>query len=784
MVENKADEIPLEELSINDLFIGGDARTYEIPIYQRNYAWEEEQVKALITDVTDAYTKNPDSYYYIGTLVSYNKGDQIFEIIDGQQRLTTIRLILGVLISEGHLKGEITNKLTYRARKKSDYTLKGIPSKSDINTEKQKSSDSREPCRSSIFQKYDDKKLIDFGILNGFKFAENNIRNLDILENDFVNYFLHKVHIIHYKVPRDIDLNHYFEVMNSRGEQLEKHEIVKAQLINKIGDIKDSDDLKKKNRILLTKIWEACSNMGKYVQQNLNKNDDCNFVFGDKFDTFNYKSFQEIADKFYNNFDRKIEELKKNNKTESSSAGCAEISLDKIIELKPSIDEFDKEGENTDSFQPIIDFPNFLLIVLKITLMQIRLPENNFDYCGFPLDDKELLSAFKDQIIDSSDVVKKFIFNLLKARFLLDNYVVHHVFEEDTEESNPWKIQIYTKEESSSDNSNNKYSYSYKNSFCNSKHQEQLVQLLSMFEVTYSQKQRKNYLFYCLYYLMNSFDTARSYYDSEQDNDNTYAEFVEKLADKFFFDVYLGDNLIEKDKNDQSEEVYLHNPKAGAFNSVIKIDEFINNRFNCQKKHTDVDFFFKIYGDGIKRASEGIPLYIFNYLDYKLWKLYVTDVRGREANKKEFFETRLGCPDDISLDVFNRFYFSRTRKSLEHFYPQAGATGDNDSTNEIAIDDKGPLNQTQINCIGNFAMIGSEANSSGSNWTPKTKLDHYLDDSSKIKFISVASLKFMIMMHICKKSNKEDNYKWGYNEIQDHQKKMLALLGLTGNDAN
>lgn len=283
---------------------------------------------------------------------------------------------------------------------------------------------------------------------------------------------------------------------------------------------------------------------------------------------------------------------------------------------------------------------------------------------------------------------------------------------------------------------------------------------------------------------MNSFDTACSYYDSEQDNDNTYAEFVEKLADKFFFDVYLGDNLIEKDKNDQSEEVYLHNPKAGAFNSVIKIDEFINNRFNCQKKHTDVDFFFKIYGDGIKRASEGIPLYIFNYLDYKLWKLYVTDVRGREANKKEFFETRLGCPDDISLDVFNRFYFSRTRKSLEHFYPQAGATGDNDSTNEIAIDDKGPLNQTQINCIGNFAMIGSEANSSGSNWTPKTKLDHYLDDSSKIKFISVASLKFMIMMHICKKSNKEDNYKWGYNEIQDHQKKMLALLGLTGNDAN
>ena len=48
--------------------------------------------------------------------------------------------------------------------------------------------------------------------------------------------------------------------------------------------------------------------------------------------------------------------------------------------------------------------------------------------------------------------------------------------------------------------------------------------------------------------------------------------------------------------------------------------------------------------------------------------------------------------------------------------------------------------------MGNYAMIGSEANSSGSNWSPITKLEHYLDSSGKIRQISVASLKFMIMM--------------------------------------
>ena len=68
-------------------------------------------------------------------------------------------------------------------------------------------------------------------------------------------------------------------------------------------------------------------------------------------------------------------------------------------------------------------------------------------------------------------------------------------------------------------------------------------------------------------------------------------------------------------------------------------------------------------------------------------------------------------------------------------------------------------------------MIGSEANSSGSNWSPKTKLDHYLDSSGKICQISVASLKFMAMMQSCKDKNE-----WMFAEIKEHQDKMLNGL--------
>ena len=96
---------------------------------------------------------------------------------------------------------------------------------------------------------------------------------------------------------------------------------------------------------------------------------------------------------------------------------------------------------------------------------------------------------------------------------------------------------------------------------------------------------------------------------------------------------------------------------------------------------------------------------------------------------------------------------------MEHYYPQAMADGSN-----------GKLNQNQINCFGNYAMIGSQANSSGSNWSPETKLQHYGDSSEKINPISVASLKFIVMMQICRDNG------WDWNAIEKHQEKMVDIM--------
>ena len=222
----KTKTLPLKELSIAEIY-NGDKATYEVPIYQRNYAWEKDEISALIQDVYDAYTAQKQTYF-IGTLVSFHKGDQVYEVIDGQQRLTTINLVLGALgIS-------LQNKLTYRARKKSNDTIQSIP-----------------------HFEIDEK---DDGIVNGFKYAKDAINEIvpKTCQDEFKTYFQNNVHLIHYQVPKDIDLNHYFEIMNSRGEQLEKHEIIKARLIEKLNDA----DKAKFNR-----LWEFCSEMNVYIQQ-------------------------------------------------------------------------------------------------------------------------------------------------------------------------------------------------------------------------------------------------------------------------------------------------------------------------------------------------------------------------------------------------------------------------------------------------------------------------------------------------------------------------------------
>ena len=85
-------------LSVNQLF--GDPKTlYKIPLYQRPYKWVDEQVEQLWDDVFDAY-KNEIENYFLGSIITAKpaESDSVFtDIVDGQQRLTTLMILFCVL---------------------------------------------------------------------------------------------------------------------------------------------------------------------------------------------------------------------------------------------------------------------------------------------------------------------------------------------------------------------------------------------------------------------------------------------------------------------------------------------------------------------------------------------------------------------------------------------------------------------------------------------------------------------------------------------------------------
>ncbi|EOU1577660.1 DUF262 domain-containing protein [Clostridium perfringens] len=212
---------------------------YSIPLYQRNFAWTYDEISQLIIDVLDSI-KSRREEYHIGTLVvSEDNGE--YSIIDGQQRFTAL-LLISLAIQNNYRDSanlKYINKinLKFSARKRSDITLKNLFECKD-NIDNDELSRGYENARNALSA-----------------YVMNDEEYSDITMMDFYKYLFNKVKIFLSIMSIDLDLNLYFERFNSRGEQLEFHEIIKAELMQKL--LVENTDLTVIRKF--AKIWDACS---------------------------------------------------------------------------------------------------------------------------------------------------------------------------------------------------------------------------------------------------------------------------------------------------------------------------------------------------------------------------------------------------------------------------------------------------------------------------------------------------------------------------------------------
>ena len=91
--EITANEYPLSKILSSDF-------EYKIPVYQRPYAWTNEESSKLFEDLYSAFQSNAKNAYFLGSIILIkNQRSRIFDVVDGQQRLTTLTLLISAIIS-------------------------------------------------------------------------------------------------------------------------------------------------------------------------------------------------------------------------------------------------------------------------------------------------------------------------------------------------------------------------------------------------------------------------------------------------------------------------------------------------------------------------------------------------------------------------------------------------------------------------------------------------------------------------------------------------------------
>lgn len=605
MDSNKMSE-KITSLKVKDIFNSKTGK-YKIPIYQRNYAWKEPQIRQLIRDIYDyCGEKNKEKKYYIGTLVVRPDKENTFEVIDGQQRLTTLSMLVAYLKkvsnnTQESEKTELKNTITFQCRQVSTNSLNKIWGKNSS----------------------DDYEATD-PILAGYQILKKSFEDIvgktseDGTNEKYLAYLLEHVIIYQIPVPEDTDLNHYFEIMNTRGEQLEKHEILKAKLLSvfkyNTGTIE-----------FYSRIWDACSDMGKYLcpKTLLPDPQDKTHDKGNNEENFTIKSIIENTDGKPGNNNGQ------NNSQEDNNA--------------------------KDRYRSIIDFPNFLLMVLKLMDDETV------------LDDKKLLDEFDKKLkLKAHLFVEKFFKKLLTSRLLFDNYVIKRELS-----SGKWSLK-----------SLDKNGESLENTFNDPNSNHQILMLLSMFEVSFPNYSYKSWLFDVLKYLTEQPRSIDLWCDIYCNNSSCFSQWYNVEADDYI-------KFLEESAN-KKRDTYIKNTD----NVELDYDKF--NTFDI---------------------GTAVPNFIFNLLDYKLWK--------KEKDKD--------------------FEFTY-RDSVEHFYPQNPIGGK-------------PVEN--VDSFGNLCLITSDMNSRLNNLLPSAKRDIW--NASK----SQPSIKLSKMLEI------ED---WNENAIKKHKADMLKVL--------
>lgn len=230
----KATEVKLSEILSR-------TKAYEIPEYQRPYSWKSEHVEELMNDLYEAF-ESKSKEYFIGSIIVIETNDT-FEVVDGQQRLTTLILVLAKL-------KELISNVAFK------YYIQPFIMPIDPGTEKGEAKLLVRTQDRKFFEQYvlaEKHDLDEAEVLNTTQ--QRIIKNLDEIEkflkgkteeswSQFSQFLIKQVSIVFVETENFDSAYRLFNVLNARGLPLANSDLLKNTLFGQAKSESEKDSVK------------------------------------------------------------------------------------------------------------------------------------------------------------------------------------------------------------------------------------------------------------------------------------------------------------------------------------------------------------------------------------------------------------------------------------------------------------------------------------------------------------------------------------------------------------
>jgi len=386
------------------------------------YVWKSNQIKTLLEDIKNAFLKDINYDFFLGGVMLSNNSLGQIDLVDGQQRFTTLWLICDELSKYNSSLRNFTYtaqnepRIYFSIRDKAQNFLKDKESFKEFLNDKGEIIKGAESEVSEIIPLAEGRVMIKEFLI---EFQKNT--SFDIFK--FASFLYTQINLTYTFIPGKSDMNRVFEAMNNRGKQLEHHELLKSRLLHKIPKHKHS---------IYGLIWDACSDMNTYIEKSIKDVADLNWkdLYGNT--AIFYEEDLEAKSKFeIENVDI-LRILKRDQVQEISDYSLSDILKDKTVNTNDSSKKEISENEySSKSSRSIISFPTFLLHTLRVYQLK-----NNFSKkLSAEVIDKKLLEIFNvEENFSNQDKAETFIELLWKLRVLFDKYVIKWVYDSQEKE--------------------------------------------------------------------------------------------------------------------------------------------------------------------------------------------------------------------------------------------------------------------------------------------------------------------------------------------------------------